>query len=112
MIQKDEKDALWKDLKVQWASLKRGSNADEIEKGKAKERINEIQEKLNLDKTNWNQNRQQPGTHLTQTSSNPSSNALIEKILGTVLDARREMNERLLMIQQTLNRMEDKTPSS
>ena len=54
MTDKSEKDALWKDLKLQWSYLKRDSGADEVKKGAAKERINEIQEALKLDKTDWN----------------------------------------------------------
>ena len=57
MTDKSEKDALWKDLKLQWSYLKRDSGADEVKKGAAKERINEIQEALKLDKTDWNQPR-------------------------------------------------------
>ena len=53
MTDKTEKDNLWGDLKKQWSYLKRDSGADEVQKGSAKERINEIQEKLKLDKTNW-----------------------------------------------------------
>lgn len=108
-LDKTEKDSLWKDLKLQWGSLKRGSNATEPEKGTAKERINEIQEKLGLEKTNWNANRQQPGSHLQTGSltSSPSSNAIVEKILGTVLETRREMMDAFMDLQQRLNKMEE-----
>lgn len=111
-MEKTEKDTLWKDLKLQWSYLKRGSNASESDKGKAKERINEIQDKLGLEKTNWNANRQQPGTHLQNgngggaSGGSSSNNVLTEKILGTVLEMRREMNEQLLDITQKLNKME------
>ena len=65
MSSKAEKDQLWKDLKLQWSFLKRDSEADEIKKGEAKTRINEIQEALKLDKTNWDAPRQgAPGSHL------------------------------------------------
>jgi hypothetical protein len=109
-LNKSEKDALWKDLKAQWGNLKRGSNATESEKGTSKERINEIQEKLGLEKTNWNANRQQPGSHLQSggAATSPSNNALVEKILGTVLETRREMNETLMTLTQKMNRMEEK----
>lgn len=109
-----EKDQLWKDLKAQWAQLKRGSNATETEKGKAKERINEIQDKLGLERTKWDQPRQ-PGSHLTSSGSGSSGsggdNVLIEKVLGTVLEMRREMNDQLLEVQQRLNKMGVPTPS-
>ena len=113
-----EKDQLWKDLKAQWAQLKRGSNATETEKGKAKERINEIQDKLGLERTKWDQPRQ-PGSHLTSSASSGSGssgssggdNVLIEKVLGTVLEMRREMNDQLLEVQQRLNKMGVPTPS-
>ena len=32
MTDKSEKDALWKDLKLQWSYLKRDSGADEVKK--------------------------------------------------------------------------------
>lgn len=111
MVPKAEKDALWKDLKLQWSFLKRDSGADEAKKGQAKKRINEIQEKLNLDKTDWNQQRQgAPGSHLTKAgaSATPSNNALVEKILGTLLDMKREVNEELVKLQQQINSLEGK----
>ena len=111
MVPKAEKDALWKDLKLQWSFLKRDSGADEAKKGQAKKRINEIQEKLNLDKTDWNQQRQgAPGSHLTKAGANPtpSNNALVEKILGTLLDMKREVNEELIKLQQQINSLDEK----
>jgi hypothetical protein len=111
MVPKAEKDALWKDLKLQWSFLKRDSGADEAKKGEAKKRINEIQEKLNLDKTDWNQQRQgAPGSHLTKAgaSTTPSNNALVEKILGTLLDFKREISEELISFHQQLNSLEEK----
>ena len=85
-----EKDQHWKDLKSEWAHLKRGSNATEVEKGAAKERINEIQEKLGLEKTKWDQPRQ-GGSHLQSDTS--TGNPMLSKILGTVLEIRRELGE-------------------
>ena len=83
MTDKTQKDNLWKDLKATWQILKRDSGADEVAKGKAKERINEIQEALKLEKTNWDQPRQgAPGSHLTKAgaSTTPSNNAMVEKM--------------------------------
>jgi hypothetical protein len=111
LTDKAEKDSLWKDLKVQWSYLKRDSGADEVKKGTAKERINEIQEKLKLDKTDWNQNRSQPGAHLTAPTASPSNNALVEKILGTVLDLKRAMNEDFVALNQKINTLEEKVSS-
>ena len=69
MTPKAEKDALWKDLKLQWSFLKRDSGADEVKKGEAKKRINEIQESLKLEKTNWDAPRQgAPGLSLIHIS--------------------------------------------
>ena len=84
MTPKAEKDALWKDLKLQWSFLKRDSGADEVKKGEAKKRINEIQESLKLEKTNWDAPRQgAPGSHLTNAgaAASPSNNALVEKMV-------------------------------
>ena len=111
MTSKEERDQLWKDLKASWAVLKRDSGADEVAKGKAKEKINETQDALKLDKTDWNQPRSgPPGSHLTKAgaSPNPSNNALVEKILGTVLDMKRELNEDLVKINQKLTTLEGK----
>tara|TARA_B110000438_G_scaffold3908_1_gene3916 strand:+ start:9759 stop:10112 length:354 start_codon:yes stop_codon:yes gene_type:complete len=88
-----EKDQHWKDLKAEWAHLKRGSNATEVEKGAAKERINAIQEKLGLEKTRWDQPRQ-GGSHLQGGGTDTTSaNPMLAKILGTVLEIRRELGE-------------------
>lgn len=106
---KAEKDSLWKELKTSWSVLKRESGADEVAKGKAKERINEIQEKLKLDKTDWNTPRSgPPGSHLTKAgaSSNPSDKLLIEKVLGTVLDAKRILAEEFITLNQRLTTLE------
>lgn len=114
MTPKAEKDALWKDLKLQWSFLKRDSGADEVKKGEAKKRINEIQEALKLEKTNWDAPRQgAPGSHLTNAgaSPTPSNNALVEKILGTLLDMKRELNEDHASLSQKLNSLEEKVNS-
>ncbi|MDB4342142.1 hypothetical protein N9998_00190 [Nitrosopumilus sp.] len=114
MTDKAEKDALWKDLKTTWQILKRDSGADEVAKGKAKERINEIQEALKLDKTNWDAPRQgAPGSHLTNAgaAASPSNNAVVEKILGTLLDMKRELNEDHATLSQKLNSLEEKMSS-
>jgi hypothetical protein len=114
MTDKSEKDNLWKDLKLQWSYLKRDSGADEVKKGAAKERINEIQEALKLDKTDWNQPRSgPPGSHLTNAgaSPNPSDKILIEKVLGTVLDMKRVMNEEFMTITQKINSLDEKMKS-
>ncbi len=114
MTPKAEKDALWKDLKLQWSFLKRDSGADEVKKGEAKKRINEIQESLKLEKTNWDAPRQgAPGSHLTNAgaSPTPSNNALVEKILGTLLDMKRELNEDHASLSQKLNSLEEKVNS-
>lgn len=114
MTPKTEKDALWKDLKLQWSFLKRDSGADEVKKGEAKKRINEIQESLKLEKTNWDAPRQgAPGSHLTNAgaSPTPSNNALVEKILGTLLDMKRETNESIISLTQKINSLEEKVSS-
>jgi hypothetical protein len=114
MTPKAEKDALWKDLKLQWSFLKRDSGADEVKKGEAKKRINEIQESLKLEKTNWDAPRQgAPGSHLTNAgaSPTPSNNALVEKILGTLLDMKREINEDMVSLTQKINSLEEKVLS-
>ena len=114
MTPKAEKDALWKDLKLQWSFLKRDSGADEVKKGEAKKRINEIQESLKLEKTNWDAPRQgAPGSHLTNAgaSPTPSNNALVEKILGTLLDMKRELNEDHASLSQKINSLEEKVNS-
>ena len=114
MTDKAEKDKLWKDLKLQWSFLKRDSGADEVKKGEAKKRINEIQESLKLEKTNWDAPRQgAPGSHLTNAGAapTPSNNALVEKILGTLLDMKREINEDMVSLTQKINSLEEKVLS-
>ena len=110
MSSKTEKDALWTDLKLQWSFLKRDSGADEVKKGEAKTRINEIQEALKLDRTNWDAPRQgAPGSHLTNAgaAASPSNNAIVEKVLGTLLDLKREMNEDFVKLNQKINKLEE-----
>jgi hypothetical protein len=94
-----DKDQHWKDLKAEWAHLKRGSNATEVEKGAAKERINAIQEKLGLEKTRWDQPRQN-GTHLQNGGTIDTGNPMLQKILGTVLETRRELGELQVLVNQ------------
>jgi hypothetical protein len=110
MTDKTEKDNLWGDLKKQWSYLKRDSGADEVQKGSAKERINEIQEKLKLDKTNWDAPRSgAPGSHLTNAgaAASPSNNVLVEKILGTLLDMKRVINEDFVSLNQKITKLEE-----
>ncbi len=45
-ITQEKKDELWKELKLKWSALKRGSNSNEKQKEAAKKRINEIQDEL------------------------------------------------------------------
>ena len=114
MTPKTEKDNLWKDLKATWQILKRDSGADEVKKGEAKKRINEIQESLKLEKTNWDAPRQgAPGSHLTNAgaAASPSNNALVEKILGTLLDMKRELNEDHATLSRKLTTLEEKVLS-
>ena len=109
MTDKAEKDSLWKDLITQWSYLKRDSGADEVKKGEAKKRINEIQEALKLDKTNWDAPRQgAPGSHLTAAgaSSTPSNNALVEKILGTLLEMKRIQAEEFMTMSHKITKLE------
>ena len=94
-----DKDQHWKDLKAEWAHLKRGSNATEVEKGAAKERINAIQEKLGLEKTRWDQPRQN-GAHLQNGGTIDTGNPMLQKILGTVLETRSELGELQVLVNQ------------
>lgn len=109
-----DKDELWKELKTQWAVLKRGSGASEADKGKAKERINEIQEKLGVEKTSWDQPRQ-PGSHLIAGGNGAASGTgsidlgtKLDKILGALLDTKREVNERITELTKQVNGLEAK----
>ena len=111
----ETKDALWKDLKLCNGVI---SNETLVQmksrKVQAKERINEIQEALKLDKTDWNTPRSgPPGSHLTKAgaSPNPSDKILIEKVLGTVLDMKRVMNEEFMTITQKINSLDEKMKS-
>ena len=114
MTPKAEKNTICNEIKLKWSFLKRDSGADEVKKGEAKKRINEIQESLKLEKTNWDAPRQgAPGSHLTNAgaSPTPSNNALVEKILGTLLDMKRELNEDHASLSQKINSLEEKVNS-
>ena len=54
-----------------------------------------------------------PGSHLTKAgaSPNPSDKILIEKVLGTVLDMKRVMNEEFMTITQKINSLDEKMKS-
>jgi len=90
-LTKEQRDEHWKELKSQWSILKGGSGAGEREKGAAKARINEIQEALHLEKTDWSAPRQ-PRDNIP---GNALDNDKLDKILGTILDKFRALNERL-----------------
>lgn len=106
-----DKDELWKELKTQWAVLKRGSGASEADKEKAKGRINEIQEKLGVDKTVWDEPRQS-SSHLIKSSNTQQGtgdiSVKLDQILGKVLDSKRELSERITELTQKINGLEAK----
>ena len=52
-IDSETKNKLWKELKLKWSALKRNSNSNDAQKAAAKKRINEIQDELGLDKTDF-----------------------------------------------------------
>lgn len=52
-LDSETKNKLWKELKLKWSALKRNSNSNDAQKESAKKRINEIQDELGLDKTDF-----------------------------------------------------------
>ena len=101
-ITQEKKDELWKELKLKWSALKRGSNSNEKQKEAAKKRINEIQDELGLDKTDFTipyegGNRtakpEAKGSDPTPTSAGTSIDT--QKILGVILDKHRVLDEKM-----------------
>ena len=96
-ISKNERDNLWKELKLSWASLKRGSSANEAQKTAAKTRINEIQDELGLDKTDWEVPYQKGQVSKTSGGSAAGSTSIgtesIQKALDAILNRCREIQE-------------------
>ena len=62
-------NALWQELKQKWAILKSGSGASDEDKENAKKRINEIQKKLDLDITNWDEKNDSKSKSSTTSST-------------------------------------------
>lgn len=97
-LSKEQRNELWTELKSQWSVLKGGSGAGEKEKGTARARINEIQESLGLQKTDWAAPRQPKDS----IPGNTVDNDKLDRILGTILDKFRHLNERLDKIENTM----------
>ena len=104
-ITQEKKDELWKELKLKWSALKRGSNSNDAQKEAAKKRINEIQDTLSLDKTDFDKpyegGKSGGGTSDGGTKATVSS-VDTQKILGTILDKHRILEEKLDAIQALL----------
>jgi len=104
-ITQEKKDELWKELKLKWSALKRGSNSNDAQKEAAKKRINEIQDTLSLDKTDFDKpyegGKGGGGTSDGGTKTVASS-IDTQKILGTILDKHRILEEKLDVIQALL----------
>lgn len=104
-ITQEKKDELWKELKLKWSALKRGSNSNEKQKEAAKKRINEIQDELGLDKTDFEapyEGGSRGGAQATKATTTEASSIDTQKILGTILDKHRVLEEKLDVIQALL----------
>ena len=93
-ISKTERDNLWKELKLSWASLKRGSSANEAQTTAAKTRINEIQDELGLDKTDWEVPYQKGQVSKTSGGSAAGSTSIGTESIQKALDAAVSADER------------------
>ncbi len=107
-----DKDALWKELKLKWSALKRTSNSTDEQKVKAKVRINEIQELLKIDKTDFDAPYEgKTNTAKTKTKNSveytgpdrQTSSADYQKLMGTLLDKTRILEDKLDAISQKID---------
>lgn len=101
-LTKDDKDKLWRELKLKWSALKRGSNSNETQKEAAKKRINEIQDELRLDRTDFSipyepGKRSDAKSKKDDVGPNYDSGAdeNTRKVLGAMMDFKRQINEKL-----------------
>ena len=103
-ITQEKKDELWKELKLKWSALKRGSNSNDAQKEAAKKRINEIQDTLSLDKTDFDKPYEggKGGGTSDGGTKTVASSIDTQKILGTILDKHRILEEKLDVIQALL----------
>lgn len=109
-----DKDALWKELKLKWSALKRTSNSTEEQKAKAKIRINEIQDLLKIDKTDFDapyEGKTKSGTAKTKNSAEytgpdrQTSSVDYQKLMGTILDKTRTLEEKLDAISEKIDKL-------
>ena len=111
--QEVDKDALWKELKLKWSALKRTSNSNDQQKAAAKVRINEIQDSLKIDKTDFDApyegktNNAKGKTNNAKEYTGPdrqTSSADYQKLMGTILDKSRVLEEKLDLILTKINK--------
>ena len=109
-----DKDALWKELKLKWSALKRTSNSNDQQKAAAKVRINEIQDLLKIDKTDFDApyegktNNAKGKTNNAKDYAGPdrqTSSVDYQKLMGTVLDKSRILEEKLDAIEAKIDKL-------
>ena len=109
-----DKDALWKELKLKWSALKRTSNSTDEQKAKAKIRINEIQDLLKIDKTDFDapyEGKTKSGTTKTKNNAEytgpdrQTSSVDYQKLMGTILDKTRILEEKLDAISEKIDKL-------
>ena len=106
-MEKTEKNAMWKELKMKWAVLKRGSSSNDEQKKAAKDRINEIQEALGLDKTDFDKPYEPKGGSTTaSTGDNKIGTESIQKALVQILNRARENGEEIAEIKKVVERID------
>ena len=112
----DTKDKLWGELKLKWKALKRGSNSNDEQKLAAKKRINEIQDLLGLDKTDFEAPYEGGKTRETAKKVNTNdvgpnySDKDLKAILGATLDSKRLVLEKLADLEDKVTAILDRLP--
>jgi len=102
----NNKDALWKELKVKWNMLKKGSGASDSEKNSAKTRINEIQTALGKEVTPWDNDKKSspPTSTVTKQETSKTAPAFFEvenKVIWPTHDVNQEEFNNFMKVQST-----------
>ena len=115
-LDKETKDKLWGELKLKWKALRRGSNSNDEQKLAAKKRINEIQDVLGLDKTDFDAPYEGGNTQQTAKKSKHDdvgphySDKDLKAILGATLDGKRQITEKLADLEDKVTAILDRLP--
>ncbi len=101
-LDSETKNKLWKELKLKWSALKRNSNSNDTQKAAAKKRINEIQDELGLDKTDFEAPYE--GGSQKKTKEVENTGGVVNQMAGISVDTQKS----IAVVNQKAHNIEEK----